>query len=69
MRGEGESSMKELKSLRSEASGYKFYDRTDGATEYLFEGLTVGNKDKFKVCGVNDTNVGPFSPEVEVTVT
>ncbi|MCX6897064.1 MAG: fibronectin type III domain-containing protein [Verrucomicrobia bacterium] len=51
------------------ASGYELYDRTDGATEYLFEGLTVGNKDKFKVRGVNDTNVGPFSPEVEVTVT
>jgi hypothetical protein len=51
------------------ASSYELYDRTDGATEYLFEGLTIGNKDKFKVRGVNDTNVGPFSPDVEVTVT
>jgi hypothetical protein len=56
-------------SARTVESAYELYDRTNSATEYLFEGLTVGNTDKWKVRGVNDTNTGPFSPEVEVTVT
>ena len=33
----------------------------------LLDGLANG--DKLKVRGVNDTNEGPFSPEVEVTST
>jgi hypothetical protein len=49
-------------------SGFKFHARTDGATELLLEDLTVGTTDKWKVCGVNDTNCGPFSPEAEMTV-
>lgn len=46
-------------------SGYKLFARTSGETEKLLEELAVG--DKLKVRGVNDTNEGPFSPEVEVT--
>ncbi len=53
--------------LHQGESGYKLFARTDGATEILLEELTVG--DKLKVRGVNETNEGPFSPEVEVTVT
>jgi hypothetical protein len=47
------------------ASGYILFARTSGETEKLLEGLAVG--DKLKVRGVNDTNEGLFSPEVEVT--
>jgi hypothetical protein len=43
---------------------FRLFARTDGATEILLEELTVG--DKLKVRGVNDTNEGPFSPEVTV---
>jgi hypothetical protein len=46
-------------------SGFKLFDRTKGETEKLLAGLANG--DKLKVRGVNDTNEGPFSPEVEVT--
>ena len=53
--------------LHTGESGYKLFARTDGATEILLENLTTG--DKLKVRGVNDTNEGPFSPEVSVTVT
>ena len=51
--------------LHQGESGYKLFARTDGATEILLEELTVG--DKLKVRGVNDTNEGPFSPEVTVS--
>ena len=40
------------------------FARTDGATEILLEDVLAG--DKLKVRGVNDTNEGPFSPEVTV---
>lgn len=45
-------------------SGYKLFAHTSGETEKLLSGLAVG--DKLKVRGVNDTNEGPFSPEVNV---
>ena len=48
--------------------GWTLLARTDGARLILLENLTVGAKMKFRVRGVNDTNVGPFSPEVEVTM-
>jgi hypothetical protein len=54
-----------LLSAHANESGYKLFARTDGATEILLEGLTAG--DKLKVRGVNDTNEGPFSPEVTVS--
>ena len=46
-------------------SGYKLFSRTTGETEKLLTGLAVG--DKLHVRGVNDTNEGPFSPEINVT--
>jgi hypothetical protein len=46
-------------------SGNRLFDRTKGETEKLLAGLANG--DKLKVRGVNDTNEGPFSPEVAVT--
>jgi len=44
---------------------FKLFAHTGGMTEILLEGLTTG--DKLKVRDVNDTNEGPFSPEVMVT--
>ena len=46
-------------------SGYKLFARTTGETEKLLAGLAAG--DKLQVRGVNDTNEGPFSPEINVT--
>ena len=46
-------------------SGYKLFAHTGGETEKLLDGLAIG--DKLIVRGVNDTNEGPFSPEVAVT--
>jgi hypothetical protein len=58
---------RQVHGLRVGESGYRLFACTDGASEILLEELTVGDKLKFR--GVNDTNEGPFSPEVEVTVT
>lgn len=48
-------------------SAYELHDRIDDTTDYLFESLTVGNKNEFRVRGVNDTNAGLYSSEVTVT--
>ena len=54
---------------REGEAAFKRIEGTEGELEKYIEGETPGAKLKFKVRGVNATNYGPFSPEVEVTVT